>query len=358
MGSRSHYGCINCKSRRVKCGEEKPICKNCLRLRLTCRYSNTWSRRKRDNGENGLSGNEQSTHPEDLLVASSSRSVTYEFLIYHYCTSTAKTLILPSGDCHELFTVEYPQKGFKYSFLLDAIYLLSAAHLNHLHPCSKYQQYILHFNTMAASGLRTQLDSVVSSNDPEGMEAVAMASILLSIYSLTCDLDTPFSGLSGSMMSLFKGMRTVFAHLWPHRNKTEFRVLDDHIKLHEKTKYLGKECLPDIERVFELQKTNVDVYKPVVESLASLTHVFINEDTKSHRSFHMSSWMVSLSPEFLQLTDDLDPCALVLLARYFYMLSTEKSWFMGGYAFKHYLRVYEKIPHDWRPYVELQSTTS
>ncbi|KAA8910977.1 hypothetical protein TRICI_003988 [Trichomonascus ciferrii] len=354
--SRSHYGCINCKNRKVKCGEEKPICKNCLRLRLACRYSNTWSRRKRERSENeneGTSESEQSVHPDDLLATTKSRSITYEFLMYHYCTNTAPTLVEVSGDYQGLFAVEYPKKGFKYRFLLDAIYLLSSAHLNHLKPCHEYQQYMLHFNTLAVSGLRTQLDEVVKSNDLEVMEAVAMTSSLLSIYSLTCDSDTPFTGLSGSLMSLFKGMRTVFAHLWPHRDKTGFKVLDDYIDMHSKTKDLGGEYIPDIERVFELQKTNIDTYKPIIESLASMTHVFANEDTKIHRKFHMSTWIISLSPEFLQLTDNFDACALVLLARYFYILSTDKSWFFGDYAYKHYLRVYENIPPHWKSYVEL-----
>ncbi|KAA8910976.1 hypothetical protein TRICI_003987 [Trichomonascus ciferrii] len=360
--SRSHYGCTNCKKRKVKCGEEKPICGNCVRLRLACRYSSTWSRRRAEKSKNEKIDDdvkcEKSTHPDDLLTSSYSRSVTYEFLMYHYCTNTAKTLVLPSGDYEELFSVEYPKRGFRFRFLLDAIYLLSAAHLNHLHPSPEYQQYVLHFNTLAASGLRALLAEDHTTADPERMEAVAMASSLLSIYSLTCDVDVPFSGLSGSLMSLFKGMSTVFSHLWPYREQTGFRFLDHHVNMYRRTKALGGEYIPDLERVFELQKTNVHIYQPVIQRLASLTHVFSNETTKAHRSYHMSTWIISLSSEFLKLTDDLDPCALVLLARYFYMLSTDSSWFMGNYAYKHYLRVYDKIPPHWRPYILIQKQPS
>lgn len=363
--SRSHYGCINCKKRKVKCGEEKPICSSCIRLRLACRYSSTWSRRKpektekENDNENEIENEQESVHPDDLLTSSSSRSVTYEFLMYHYCTNTSKTVVFPSGDYQELFAVEYPKKGFKFRFLLDAIYLLSAAHLNHLHPCPEYQQYVLHFNSLAAGGLRAQLAENHTTTDPERLEAVAMASSLLAIYSLTCDVDAPFNGLSGSLMSLFKGMSTVFAQLWPYRNQTEFRFLDHHVSMYRKTKALGGEYIPDLERVFELQKTNVHIYEPVIQRLASLTYVFSNETAHSHhRPYHMSSWIVSLSPEYIKLTDELDPCALVLLSRYFYMLSTDSSWFMGNYAYKHYLRVYEKIPPRWRPYISIQKQPS
>lgn len=304
--------------------------------------------------DNEHDGNERSIHPDDLLTTSSKRSTTYEFLMYHYCTNTSKTLLLPTENAEELFTMEYPMRAFKYRFLLDAIYLLTAAHLNHLHPCHEYHEYVLHFNTLAAGGVRTELGQAITANDPERMEAVAMASSLLSIFSLTCDTDTPFSGLSRSLMSLFKGMSSVFAQLWPYRHKTGFRFLDHHISMYEKTIPMGREFVPDIERVFELQKTNTEVYNPVIERLSSLTYVFTDESKRPYRSYHMSSWIISLSPEFLKLTDDLDPCALVLLARFFYILSTDQAWFMGDYAYKHYLRVYEKIPPHWRPYIELQ----
>jgi hypothetical protein len=37
--TRSRFGCWPCKARKVKCGEEKPICKNCQRQGETCDYS-------------------------------------------------------------------------------------------------------------------------------------------------------------------------------------------------------------------------------------------------------------------------------------------------------------------------------
>jgi hypothetical protein len=36
---RSRTGCWPCKARKVKCGEEKPSCQNCLKAGETCDYS-------------------------------------------------------------------------------------------------------------------------------------------------------------------------------------------------------------------------------------------------------------------------------------------------------------------------------
>ena len=37
--TRSRFGCWQCKKRKVKCGEEKPVCKNCQKTREPCDYS-------------------------------------------------------------------------------------------------------------------------------------------------------------------------------------------------------------------------------------------------------------------------------------------------------------------------------
>lgn len=38
---RSKTGCLTCRRRRIKCGEEKPICHRCARRSLTCKYAQT-----------------------------------------------------------------------------------------------------------------------------------------------------------------------------------------------------------------------------------------------------------------------------------------------------------------------------
>lgn len=346
--SRSHFGCMQCKSRKVKCDEGKPVCLNCNRLRLDCKYSekrwSKWDMKRRS-----------SDHRPDLLsnesVGDPIRSTTYEYLMFHYCVYTATTIIIPGRD-PSLFSVDYPKKAFRYKFLLDCIYLITSAHLNHLYPDEGYQGYVNHFNSLAANGLRTQLNEKGLTDDWDRSEAVAMASTLLSIYSLTCDIDSPFEGISKSLMPLFKGMSVFFSHLKDHQEKTSFKSLSKTATESETPS--GEGYLPQIEKIFEFQKTNIEIYEPAVKSLAKITHIFSFDDYKKYRSFLMSTWIISLSADFLKLLDDLDPCALVLLARFFYVLSLDDSWFLGNYAYKHYCRVVDKIPSIWHQYLHLE----
>lgn len=55
--TRSRFGCWPCKARKVKCGEEKPSCKNCDRVGETCDYSIrlNWSGRSRTKSDDIMS---------------------------------------------------------------------------------------------------------------------------------------------------------------------------------------------------------------------------------------------------------------------------------------------------------------
>ncbi|KAF6792369.1 C6 zinc finger domain-containing protein, partial [Colletotrichum musicola] len=49
---RSHAGCLACKARKVKCDEEKPSCRRCIRLKRECPgYRDTWDTMHRQENE-------------------------------------------------------------------------------------------------------------------------------------------------------------------------------------------------------------------------------------------------------------------------------------------------------------------
>ncbi|KAF2663199.1 hypothetical protein BT63DRAFT_430630 [Microthyrium microscopicum] len=60
--TRSRFGCWPCKARKVKCGEEKPTCKNCQRQGETCDYSIrlNWAGRSKSKGEDLMTFSTQS----------------------------------------------------------------------------------------------------------------------------------------------------------------------------------------------------------------------------------------------------------------------------------------------------------
>lgn len=63
---KSRKGCSTCKKRRVKCDEAKPLCNNCVRMKLVCGYLD-------DAGDHGPSSKRQKAHvksEDDLLVSS------------------------------------------------------------------------------------------------------------------------------------------------------------------------------------------------------------------------------------------------------------------------------------------------
>ncbi|KAK5082703.1 hypothetical protein LTR05_006583 [Lithohypha guttulata] len=76
---RSRNGCWPCKSRKVKCGEEKPVCANCQRQGEACDYSIrlNWDGRskKKENGTNGFHTISFNSQPLPLPALSQSLQV-------------------------------------------------------------------------------------------------------------------------------------------------------------------------------------------------------------------------------------------------------------------------------------------
>lgn len=71
--TRSRFGCWPCKARKVKCGEEKPTCKNCQRQGETCDYSirlNWAGRSKSSSGDFMISTQSLPNSPSTIVFPS------------------------------------------------------------------------------------------------------------------------------------------------------------------------------------------------------------------------------------------------------------------------------------------------
>lgn len=163
---KSRKGCARCKTRKVKCTEEWPVCAACLRHSLPCRYDQE-SPRVRSTSQSRLP-NLQTSVPADNDVPStaaarkSSSSVLgpatpYSLeddvdalssdhfqrrllelrLLHHYTTVVAlnmpaskrdSTKILFSSAIRNLYIVDMVELGFEYPFLLNTIFAIAALH--------------------------------------------------------------------------------------------------------------------------------------------------------------------------------------------------------------------------------------
>ncbi|ETS81862.1 hypothetical protein PFICI_06864 [Pestalotiopsis fici W106-1] len=115
--AKSRLGCKTCKSRKVKCDEQKPECRNCVRHNVPCDFLESCAKVSALSPapSNGLGGN---LNMADLE------------LLHHYSTYTYVTLseqLVMRDYCR----INLVQIGFKYDYIMRTLLAISGMHLAH-----------------------------------------------------------------------------------------------------------------------------------------------------------------------------------------------------------------------------------
>lgn len=107
---KSHKGCVQCKRRHVRCGEEKPICSACDRLDLICKYD----------AAPRMSVHSASPQPSGFSLLDME-------LLHHYHTCSC-VRFAPQSVRHKCWTSDVPRIAFAHPFLLHQILAVAALH--------------------------------------------------------------------------------------------------------------------------------------------------------------------------------------------------------------------------------------
>lgn len=167
---KSRKGCTRCKTRKVKCTEEKPACLACVRHSLPCDYDRE-TQPDRSTSRSRMSNTHRSAPAEKLGVSTASagksssvlgptspysleddveapnsdhftRRLLELRLLHHYTTVVARTMPAskgdaqtnPSHDIRSLYVADTVEYGFEYPFLLNTIFALAALHKTRSQP--------------------------------------------------------------------------------------------------------------------------------------------------------------------------------------------------------------------------------
>ncbi|KIX10031.1 uncharacterized protein Z518_01112 [Rhinocladiella mackenziei CBS 650.93] len=157
---KSRNGCYSCKSRRIKCGEEKPQCENCIDLKRECMYPSS-----------------QISMPKPEIALSthyfSLRDLQY---FHHFLQAAVPHLPLGSG---KMWNEDIPRLAYHRPYLMHALLGLGAFHLGamSLEQESCHREALDH-RIYAIQGL----NSAMSESSQESNESGA---ILAACYALT-----------------------------------------------------------------------------------------------------------------------------------------------------------------------------
>lgn len=145
---KSRAGCYTCKGRKIKCGEQKPKCGNCLMKGLSCVYPTAEQPRKRSDplplAKRVPTGNSPGTALFTML----------DMKFFHHFLTTAYPH-LPVGNDH-VWVNEIPQFAEHQEYLMHAILSLGASHLSRLTGIDYRKESLTH-RGQAIAGLNKAL---------------------------------------------------------------------------------------------------------------------------------------------------------------------------------------------------------
>ncbi|KAL1847686.1 hypothetical protein Daus18300_013853 [Diaporthe australafricana] len=174
---KARTGCTLCKRRRVKCGEEKPECRNCSAHGATCVYEAVASRRR------PLPKASASPGPSIQSSQGDTPAFTLDHmeLMHHYTASTALTLSSVS-EVKEVWRDNVPRIALQTDYVLHALLALSAMHLSQIRPHDGHSYWTMGFELyQAALGkAQAEMENVTDKNCTE----LFLFSTLTCFYSL------------------------------------------------------------------------------------------------------------------------------------------------------------------------------
>ncbi|KAF3892544.1 C6 finger domain-containing protein [Trichophyton interdigitale] len=110
---KSRVGCQRCRTKRIKCDETKPVCRNCERVEEPCIYD----RLPKD--ESMEAGEPAETKDRRILELK---------LMHLYITETGPTIAFDPETSYEVFVDALPRMAFQSDGLLYSIYAVTSLH--------------------------------------------------------------------------------------------------------------------------------------------------------------------------------------------------------------------------------------
>ncbi|KAH9984345.1 hypothetical protein F4779DRAFT_330785 [Xylariaceae sp. FL0662B] len=182
--SKSKEGCSSCKAHRVKCDENKPICKRCDRNRWPCSYNSSVASHSANcipGPQVNILSNAQSqlSHlPTSLGMNQSSLGLgTPKWILFQHFQKAHQ----------EIFGSPAPSPvvdlGIARPYVLDAILAVTASHLRH-HTAHRSMHRVAELNQKALA-LRSFQTALNSPLDQKSSDALLFAAMMLNLLSFS-----------------------------------------------------------------------------------------------------------------------------------------------------------------------------
>ncbi|KAI1471261.1 uncharacterized protein F4812DRAFT_413317 [Daldinia caldariorum] len=377
---KSRAGCHNCKQRRVKCDELKPICGNCSRFSIPCGFSphlcgseksknilpdvpirrkrgrprKDWSAITRDSAphgedEVGESSETTGSSPGPSLIKGpiSSPQLTVDELelLYHYLTDPN----FSHGD-KLMWQVKVPRLAFSHHYVLHLILAVSAFHLMRVDP-SRAEHFRKLADTHHSIGIRqaTKLFPQLSTENCAPLYVAA-------VFACACGFakePTPGNlliiaeGCEVPWLDLLRGVRLIVENIglehvfcgvlgpFPPPEPKEPTETDEY-----QVDFVSwEEPLQKLSALVSTAPSSAqEIYNSTFECLTWCFHETYGTSTAPKSlifgQLHViMAWIYKLDEGFVEFIRQKQSTALIILAYFCILLSSlEYYWFLQGWA--------------------------
>ncbi|PVH76165.1 hypothetical protein DL98DRAFT_518178 [Cadophora sp. DSE1049] len=378
---KSRNGCVQCKARKIKCGEEKPTCKKCQSYGTECSFLQThplqrvppppppqaavptWADPKptptgsrEPTIQSMLSPDPNTTQSSSPAISSPMRrsspppeSFTMQDLeLLHFYTTTYSDNFFEDPKLIEIYRTTVVQLAFDYPFLMHEIMSVAALNLAIIRPQKRASYHHLS-DTHAATGLSLFQAEVSKLNEHNCHACLAFSALIFTNAWASQDVNKPSTlFLSPSnddedyeqirWIKLQRGTKTLISTAWPSLVNgplaamfVPWKDLDpnraDPLPEDEERRF--QELAESWSAVSEDKRGILDgALKQTRRIFSMLT--FFPEQSKIEI---IMTWFTAVSDEYLDLLEQKYPQAILIVMYYCVVLQRlESAWWMKGKA--------------------------
>ncbi|KAH7303222.1 hypothetical protein B0I35DRAFT_181299 [Stachybotrys elegans] len=334
---KSRSGCHECRVRKVKCDELRPVCSNCRRRFVTIQ-SCDWSASVLNRGLRGRLVQAPLYQQANSTESNQWRVVELR-LIYHY-TAVLCDIMPNCGTGREIWKRVIPELSFESELVLNPMLALSALHLHSHLPNDRGMEI----------ALRRYLDrslinqrGVLSDPKNEFSEQIWLSTIILPFVYWLLTHQRQTNGAYELPLQVFKMMEGVGAIFM--RNQSFIRQLGYNwigsvpfLKTLPRDRFSVaaqiqlKDIEDDLTRLLEvLAEDDMNIYMEVKDYIIHHYEAYYsNADGKTLQLF-LGFMPLRCQPRYRTLLEKHDPLAMALMARMIVLLQgVEHAWWING----------------------------
>ncbi|KAM0285570.1 hypothetical protein ACHAPQ_003330 [Fusarium lateritium] len=346
---KSRTGCQQCRNRRVKCDETKPVCCHCNRLELPCIYDRVTS-------PNSDLPAEAAVEPPE----SESRRKLELALFYQYMTDTGPSLAIADSTAHFWVTTSC-RLALESDSLLYAMYMVAALHTEHRSGLKDLE---------ASDTCRTYLNMAIREHHKdvagmksENIEYICLTSSMLRIYGFvrlqgrSLQPYTPpvdWLRITGSSTAVF---RQAWDLIKDKPKSVAYEMIESASDFRDDSE--SAELRRDLEHLMSREKPHElqepwdseteAAYARALNLIGGIWKALDSQCLAGGVGRRVVVFPMLLNKRFADMVEELRPRALVILAHYFALLATlSRVWWIGDSGPREVRAIAAILPDEWQ----------